>query len=34
MQKIKIKGVESWDDSEMLEYLEQKTAELFDNTPF
>lgn len=34
MQKIKIKGVESWDDSEMLEYLEKKTAELFETTPF
>lgn len=34
MKLIKIKGVESWDDSEMLEYLEKKTAELFETTPF
>ena len=34
MQKIKIKGVESWDDSEMLEFLEDETTRLFDNTPF
>lgn len=34
MRLVKIKGVESWDDSEMLEFLEQKTAQLFEKTPF
>lgn len=35
LKKIKIKGVESWDDSDMMEFLEQKVTELFTNeTPF
>ena len=34
MKLVKIKGVESWDDSDMLDFLEQKTAELFEKTPF
>lgn len=29
LTKIKIKGVESWDDSEMMEFLEKQTYKLF-----
>jgi hypothetical protein len=31
MEKIKVKGAEVWDDSKMMEYLENKTAALFSN---
>lgn len=39
LEKIKIKGVEQWDDSKMMEFLETKTAALFqisenDEPPF
>jgi predicted DNA-binding transcriptional regulator AlpA len=35
LEQIKVKGVATWDDSKMMEFLEQRTAELFDeSTPF
>lgn len=34
MEQIKIKGVTTWDSTKMIEFLESKVAELFDETPF
>jgi len=35
MKQIKVKGVDVWDDSDMMEFLERKTFELFnEETPF
>lgn len=31
MKQIKVKGVTTWDDTDMMEFLEQKTASLFSN---
>lgn len=31
LEKIKVKGVEMWDDSKMMEFLEQRTLELFNS---
>lgn len=34
MKKVKIKGVEQWDDSDMMEFLQSKTAAIFATDPF
>jgi predicted DNA-binding transcriptional regulator AlpA len=32
LEQIKVKGVATWDDSKMMEFLEQRTADLFNTT--
>lgn len=34
MTKLKVKGQEVWDDSDMLTFLEEMATKLFDKTPF